>query len=115
MIREPEPSVPSTTTVIRASAAMIRLRAGKLQRNGRIPGGISDTTRPLVSMLLVQASLAGRVGDVRPARHHRDRRARRPASAPCVRGGVGPEAIPLTTGTPHAARSRASERAISMP
>ena len=59
VISDPEPSVPSTTTVIRASAAMIRLRAGKLQRNGRIPGGISDTARPQVLSCSCRRRLPG--------------------------------------------------------
>ena len=37
MISEPERSAASTTTVIPASAAMIRLRAGKVQRQAPRP------------------------------------------------------------------------------
>ena len=47
MISEPERAAASTTTVIPASAAMIRLRAGKVQRHGAAPGGSSERTRPL--------------------------------------------------------------------
>ena len=47
MISEPERAAASTTTVIPASAAMIRLRAGKVQRHGVDPGGSSESTAPL--------------------------------------------------------------------
>ena len=40
---EPERSVASTTIVIEARPAIVRLRAGKHQRNGLKPGGISET------------------------------------------------------------------------
>ncbi len=46
MISEPERSAASTTTVIPDSAAMIRLRAGKVQRQAPLPGGSSERTRP---------------------------------------------------------------------
>ena len=46
VISEPERSAASTTTVIPASAAMIRLRAGKVQRQAPVPGGSSERTRP---------------------------------------------------------------------
>ena len=46
VISEPERAAASTTTVIPASAAMIRLRAGKVQRQGAAPGGNSEMTRP---------------------------------------------------------------------
>ena len=46
VIREPERTDASTTTVIAESAAMIRLRAGKSQRPGRSPGGDSLTAAP---------------------------------------------------------------------
>ena len=46
MISEPERSAASTTTVIPESAAMIRLRAGKVQRQAPLPGGSSERTRP---------------------------------------------------------------------
>jgi hypothetical protein len=46
VISEPDFSVASTTTVISASAAMIRFRAGNIQRNGAAPHGISETTVP---------------------------------------------------------------------
>src|ERR671916_324775 len=44
VIRLPLGSAASTTTVIRASPAMIRLRAGKLHLNGGVPGGSSERT-----------------------------------------------------------------------
>ncbi len=47
VINEPERSAASTTTVIPASAAMIRLRAGKVQRQALAPGGSSERTSPL--------------------------------------------------------------------
>ena len=46
VIRVPDLSVASTTIVTSLSAAMIRLRAGKLQRAGRSPGRASLTTAP---------------------------------------------------------------------
>ena len=39
---EPERSVASTTIVSDARPAIVRLRAGKHQRNGLKPGGISE-------------------------------------------------------------------------
>ena len=46
MISEPERCAASTTTVIPASAAITRLRAGKDQRQAPVPGGSSERTRP---------------------------------------------------------------------
>ena len=46
VIRLPLGSAASTTRMSRASPAMIRLRAGKLQRYGSVPGGSSDSTSP---------------------------------------------------------------------
>jgi hypothetical protein len=46
VICDPERSRPSTTTVIADSAAMIRLRAGKVQRRAWVPGGSSLSTSP---------------------------------------------------------------------
>ena len=50
VIRDPERSLPSTTTVPAPSAAMRRLRAGKVQRRGGSPGGSSETTQPVAAM-----------------------------------------------------------------
>ncbi len=47
MTELPERSAASTTTVIPESAAMIRLRAGKVQRQAPQPGGSSESTSPL--------------------------------------------------------------------
>ena len=46
VMRVPDGSAASTTTVIAPSAAMILLRAGNPQRSARVPGGISDITTP---------------------------------------------------------------------
>ena len=46
VVSEPDRSAASTTTVSAASAAMIRLRATKHQRNAANPGGSSETTHP---------------------------------------------------------------------
>ncbi len=46
VIRLPLGSAASTTTVMRASPAMIRFRAGKLQRCAPVPGGSSESTSP---------------------------------------------------------------------
>ena len=46
---EPDRSPASTTTVIAASAAMIRLRAGNIQRRTGVPGGSSDTDAPVAT------------------------------------------------------------------
>jgi hypothetical protein len=46
VIKLPLGSAASTTRVIWASPAMIRFRAGKLQRYGSVPGGSSASTRP---------------------------------------------------------------------
>ena len=42
----PEPIRAATTTVMSASAAMIRLRAGNIHRRAGTPGPSSDTTAP---------------------------------------------------------------------
>ena len=47
VIRAPDRSRASTTTVARARPAMILLRAGKRHGDGSTPGGYSETTRPL--------------------------------------------------------------------
>ena len=44
--REPERAAASITTVIPASAAITRLRAGKAQRQAPVPGSSSERTRP---------------------------------------------------------------------
>ena len=46
VMRLPLGSAASTTSVIRASPAMMRLRAGKLHRYGSVPGGSSESTSP---------------------------------------------------------------------
>ncbi len=46
VINDPERTAASTTTVIPASAAMIRLRAGNVHLQGVAPGGNSEITRP---------------------------------------------------------------------
>ena len=46
VMSDPDGSAASTSTTMSASPAMIRLRAGKLHLNGRLPGGISETIAP---------------------------------------------------------------------
>ena len=72
VISEPERSRASTTTVIAPSAAMIRLRAGKVHRRGRVPGGSSPITGPLSTISLVEPRTARRVGDVHPVAENSD-------------------------------------------
>ena len=47
MISEPDCAAASTTTVIPASAAITRFRAGKLHLQGVEPGGSSEITAPV--------------------------------------------------------------------
>ena len=75
MISEPERAAASTTTVIPASAAMIRLRAGKVQRQGVAPGGSSEITSAVLTDLPPERAVGGRVGDVGTAAEHGDRAA----------------------------------------
>ena len=85
----PERSAASTTTVIAASAAMIRLRAGKHQRHGGVPGGSSETTAP-ARHPAVERALCRRVGPLGGPGEHGHRR---PAGVQRARvgGGVDPE------------------------
>ena len=75
VISVPEDSPASTTTVIRPSAAISRLRAGKLQRYGRWPGRQLGDDQPALGDLAVQVAVRARVDDVGASREHRDRRA----------------------------------------
>ena len=53
---------------------MIRLRAGKVQRHGVVPGGSSERTAPRSAIRRWRPRFDDRVGDVRPAAEDRDRR-----------------------------------------
>ena len=90
MISEPDRAAASTTTVIPASAAITRLRAGKLQRQGVEPGGSSEITAPVSATCRQSAAVRGRIGGVGTAAEHRDRRAARVERA-AMGAGVDPE------------------------
>ncbi len=90
VISDPDPSAASTTTVASHRPAMIRLRAGKLHRNGRWPGGSSDMSTPLTAMRSWSAGVRPRVDDVGPAPEDRDGRAP-PLQRTDMRAGVDPE------------------------
>jgi hypothetical protein len=57
VMSEPERSAASTTTVMCASAAISRLRAGNAQRCGPRPGGSSETTQPSSAIRACSARL----------------------------------------------------------
>ena len=59
VMSEPERRAASTTIVMCASAAMIRLRAGKHQRSATNPGGSSPTTQPRSPMSSCRRALLG--------------------------------------------------------
>ena len=54
---DPDRSPASTTTVIAASAAMMRLRAGNIHRRTLVPGAISDTAAPVATIRRCRARL----------------------------------------------------------
>ena len=86
----PDHSPASTTTVIAASAAMMRFRAGNIHRHTPAPGPTSDTAAPPATMRRCRRALAGRIGTIRRSREHGDRRAARLERAR-VGGGVDPD------------------------
>ena len=100
VISAPDRSRASTTTVARASPAMIRFRAGKRQGAGSTPGSYSETTRP------PSRRSNGRARHARPGSRGRCRsRGRRrcgppAASAPRCASPSIPRASPLTTTAP---------------
>ena len=98
-----------------ASAAMMRLRAGKHQRIGREPG--RQLARPRSRARRSRRAGAPCWADRgRPPRRPAPRpSARRPRSAPAWAALSTPSAIPLTTVTPAAASPRPSARATSRP
>ena len=55
VISEPDCSAASTTSVPRASPAMMRLRIGKLGGSGGVPGANSLTSTPAVAMRCASA------------------------------------------------------------
>ena len=59
VMSEPERRAASTTIVMCASAAMIRLRAGKHQRIATNPGGSSPTTQPRSAISRCRRALLG--------------------------------------------------------
>ena len=83
---------------------MIRLRAGKLQRNGGVPGGSSETTRPFSRMCSCRRRWRRGYGDVGTARQHRESRPS-PLEAAAVGGGVDAQRKPAHHR--HARRSEA--------
>ena len=108
VISEPEPVALRPRPSSRQRPAMIRLRAGKRQRNGRLPGGISETTSPSAAMRRCRCALRagtrrrrrrGITATVRPRRLER----------PLVGGRVDPERHPADDR--HAARRQVARRA----
>ena len=85
VIRLPLGSAASTTTVMRARPAMIRLRAGKLQRSGWVPGGSSDSTSPLSRTCSMQEPVPTWIDHVGSARQHRQGASRGPRGSPGAR------------------------------
>ena len=83
VISAPERSRASTTTVARASPAMIRFRAGKRHGAGSTPGSYSDTTSPPAATIAPrELGVRRRVVAVDAAAEHRDGRpARRERAA----------------------------------
>ena len=59
VISEPDRRAASTTIVMCASAAMMRLRAGKHQRSAANPGGSSPTTQPRSAIRPCRRALLG--------------------------------------------------------
>ena len=93
---------------------MIRLRAGKRHGAGSTPGSYSETTRPALADPTRELGVRRRVVAVDSAPEDGD--GRPPASsAPRCASPSMPRAIPLTTTSPAAASSRASERATERP
>ena len=59
VIREPEPADASTTTTARARPLMIRLRSGKWNASGGVPGGCSVSTKPDSAMASASRACSG--------------------------------------------------------
>ena len=117
VISDPDRVAASTTIVTVASAAMIRLRAGKHQRWPVNPGGISDTTAPAsISRACRLRIRAGYAVSAPPASTATGEPAAGGASsAPACAAESMPSAIPETTGRPAAVRPRPSARETSSP
>ena len=90
---EPERSVASTTIVSEARPAIVRLRAGKHQRNGLNPGGISEIAACVATIARYSPRLLGGYGTSAPLASTRERRATDFERAR-VRGGVDAERHP---------------------
>ena len=115
MISDPERCLASTTTVIADSAAMIRLRAGKVQRLGVVPGGSSLSTSPRSTMRSYRRPRLAGVAVSAPPPRTAIVRPRPASSAPSWARESMPRAMPLTTIAPAEASSRPSPSASSRP
>ncbi len=93
VISEPDRTPASTTTTTSARPAISRLRAGKVQRRARIPGGNSETTAPRGDDAVVQRPPRRGIGAVGPGAEDGDRAAVGLERAG-VGGGVDPERQP---------------------
>ena len=78
---------------------MIRLRAGKVQRQGVAPGGSSEITRPGLADPPPERAVGGRVGDVGAAAEDGDRAAAASRAPRWAQASI-PKARPLTTTMP---------------
>ena len=74
VVSDPERRLASTTTVARASRAMIRLRARNRDRYGAHPTGTSLTTAPAAATWSSMPAVCGGVGAVGAAGQHGDGR-----------------------------------------
>ena len=93
LIRLPLGCAASTTSVMRASPAMIRFRAGKLQRNGSCARRQLRDHDPSLAHPLVEGAVTARIDEIRPAGENGDRETAR-IEAAAVGAGVDPEREP---------------------
>jgi hypothetical protein len=114
VIMEPLPRAPSTTTTALASPATIRLRAGKRNGSGGVPGGYSLTT--VASSASRSRSRRFDLGYTTSIPDPRTATVGPPArSAPSCAAASIPMAAPLMTHEPAAASAEPRSWAISRP
>ena len=111
VISEPDSKAASTTSTAEESAAIRRLRRGKLPASGRVPKGNSESTQPSSAMQCARALLATGYTRSMPVPHTA-------TVPPCLRNAPSwaalsmPAAMPDTVTMPAAAKASPNSPAI---